>query len=78
MGIEMLENQEVKSGGTIVDTIDIEKFTDIPSAVEYFTVKNEENEIVTAGEDGEPRVERSSEGAYRPHDEPAARIHTAC
>jgi len=52
MGITMLENQEVKSGGTIVDTIDIEQFDDIPSAVEHFTVRNEEEEIVTPGEEG--------------------------
>lgn len=52
MGITILDNQEVKSGGDVVDNIDIEQFDDIPSAVEFFTVKNEEGEIITAGEDG--------------------------
>ena len=52
MGINMLSNCEVKSGGTVVDTIDIEQFEDIPSAVEYFTVKNDEGEIVEDGESG--------------------------
>ena len=52
MGITMLENCEVKSGGTTVDNIDIEQFEDIPSAVEYFTVKNDEDEIISEGEAG--------------------------
>lgn len=52
MGTTILENCEVKSGGTVVDTIDIEQFEDIPSAVEYFTVRNEQDEIVEIGEAG--------------------------
>jgi len=51
MGIKMLENQEVKSGGTVVDTIDIAQFEDIPSAVDFFTKKNNEGEVVTPGEE---------------------------
>jgi len=52
MGIKMLENQAVRSGKEVVDTIDIEQFEDIPAAVEFFTVTDENDEVVTAGEDG--------------------------
>ena len=49
--MQMLENVEIKSGGQVVDTIDIEVFEDIPEAVSHFTVTNDEGEVETPGED---------------------------
>ncbi len=50
-GIETIENVEIKSGGQVVDTIDIEKFLTVQAAVGHFTVTNDEGEVEIRGED---------------------------
>lgn len=50
-GIEILENVEIKSSGTVVDTIDIEKFLTVPAAVAHFTKTNDEGEVEIDGSD---------------------------
>lgn len=48
-GIETIENVEIKSGGQVVDTIDIEKFLNVQAAIDHFTKTNDEGELEIDG-----------------------------
>jgi hypothetical protein len=48
-GIEMIENVEIKSGGEVVDTIDVEKFLTIQAAIDKFTQTNDNGEVEVDG-----------------------------
>lgn len=68
MGQTILEGVEIKSGGEIVDTIDISQFTDIATAVEFFNDAEAETPV-----DGEEECLKLINQQYKANEMNAAR-----